>query len=533
MASSLAPVAHSLTTDTTHPRIDVLVQLAVLAALYALINFVMSANTLGPLHQDDYLALGWAGFDLLWPWPRPVSSNIIVLAGSVGPWFSYALLTTLAIVVPLLTLRFFERLFALRTSLAMLVVFGMLVYSHPSAFEQGKLLGVFTNHSSHFFGMLALLWIWDAWTRGGRWRACLALLAIALSILAKEDFVAPPLLLVAYLWWRDWRSPAGATTAGENMTARLPTRWRNGLVLAVCLVVAASLTYALALADNPFVAGLMGGTASNASYAVGLTPTALLDAFRRLTLEYAFWVASLGAAAWVTGLLVLKGRRRELLLVAAITGSLMLPYAMLPNNMPAFRVYSWLAWLSGLVIVVLPLLAKRASSAGPRLTPRMASAATAIVGLALGSAVVLKHRAERAGIVEWYRTTQAIQRNMLDTLIHQRALLADHPNIGISGIQGLSPWSQTNAEYLRNRMGLDNRWIIFVEQDSMFFQIDPAVVDENSLPGKSHVGARQIGQSCKTPDLPVLQFDAAGHGRVTTAREICRLLYKSTIPPQS
>ena len=46
-----------------------------LALAYVLVNFVMTKNSLSPIHQDDYLALGYGYEDMRWWISRPVSTN--------------------------------------------------------------------------------------------------------------------------------------------------------------------------------------------------------------------------------------------------------------------------------------------------------------------------------------------------------------------------------------------------------------------------------------------------------------------------
>ena len=481
-----------------------------LALAYYAINFVLTANSLSPVHQDDYLALGYGFEDMRWGVSRPVSTNLIYFMGEMGPTFSFLLLSAMTVAMALLVLRFVERAFGREFEWHSLLLFSAISFAHMASFEHGKLLGLATTLSSNVAGLLAMCLLWDAWTRKSGGKAMAAVAAYLVAVFAKEDFILPPLVLLAWLWllrlrearaWREAFAP-----------------FETALTLAVACTAAASIAYNFLLTSNPFVSGVAGGAPQDAPYAVDMTPAALASAFWTLTFGYAPLASGLAVAAAAVGMIAKRALRWPLVLVAALILALMLPYALIPNNMPEFRVYGWLPWFGGIVAMVLASLVP----AGDRLALPVRKVASALPALCLAAIVMWQANPHRQGVAGWYALQQGANERMLQSLREHRSSIAREQVVGIVGVDGLSPWSNTDAQFLRRKLYFDNRWIVFVEKDSMFYQIDP-VVDGRTSPrnGKQFVLVEQSSRLCDEPALAVLVFDPSGAATMARAADLC------------
>lgn len=487
-------------------------QFVLLGAVYVLINFVLTRHWLSPVHQDDYLALGYGYEDMRWLVSRPVSTNFIYLMGELGPAIAYPLLAFLTLVMPFLVMRFFQRFFDVRFGWASIVLFGAISFSHMSALEHSKFLGLFTNLTSHCLGLLAMLAILDAWRGRDIGKAALAFVCFTLSAFAKEDFILPPLILLALLAVEEIR-------AGRAVGRRFAlSRWSIAFGVAIGIAAVASIAFNFFLSNNPFVSGVATAGPPTDPYAVSMGPVALAKAFVKLTIGFVpvptlLAVIGLALAWWAR-----PASRLRLLALALTIVALILPYAMIPNNMPDYRAFSWLGWMGGATVLGLLWAADRRASA----RAGMARAACAAIALLVALGVFLQANPQRQAVAGWYREQQATNEAMIATLRTYRSQIAREDAVGIVGIDAPSPWSNTDAQFLRRKLYFDNHWIVFVDKDSMFFQIDPVVGGHaTSASGKQFITVEQTDRLCTHPDLLVLSFDAGGNGRAMRARDWC------------
>jgi hypothetical protein len=473
---------------------------------YWMLDFVFTSNPLSPVHQDDYAVLGADLRDLRFWMERPVSTNLAYLMGQGGPAVAFGVLNLLTAVVPALVLGFVFSLLQLRLTLPLAIAFGVAVFGHTAAYEHGKYLGLITNLTSHFFGTLSLVLLVSAWRRPRVGVAVAAVLSFALSVFAKEDFLLPPLLLLLFMgaeiWWPRSGSAADAGTA--------PGRRRWWLAVSACFALAALASVAFSwLVKNPFL-GAGGSTA--APYAVNLTPASLLSSFQQLTLGYAYWQSIGGAAALLALFVFWRRRRREVLLLAAITFTLVLPYAVIPNRIIEYRVFAWLPWLvAPLVAMVAVVLASRP----PAGIWRQALAMPALALFALPWLIAYEDQARREMVAGWYGSAQRMNENIIRTLVAQQAILNREPVVGIVGVQGLSPWSNTDGNYLQRKLGFANRWVVFVDKPGSFNAVrdaDPSAYVRVSLRDKL----------CANQDMLLVHFTEDGTGSLVRSGPFCK-----------
>lgn len=495
----------------TLPHIELFATLTVLALIYLLINFVLTPNSLSPLQQDDYAMLGTGFSDMRFWIERPLSSNLVFFMGQMGPGFSYFLVNFLTVLNAGMTVLFVARLCSLRFSVSVLVMMGVLSFSDISAFEHGKMLGLITNLSSNFFGILALLLLlvpFDEkraapvpWTKSN----LLGLIAYAMSVFCKEDFLLPPLLLIAYQLLRDWQRPE------PQRLQFLKTGLQTGIALAVLAALGMGFSF---LVKNPFLAGLTGAVQGSGSYAVNLSLDSVFASLNKLTITYIPTQTALAVIAFIAGYWWLPQKRKEIALLVCIIFVLILPYALIPNRILPYRTFGWLPWLAATAGIMIQTVLDRQRNAITHLI---------LHGLILISSVCLYFFLEtpRQIVALWYQTGQAINHNMLQSLEQYRVQLAHQDKVGILGVEGLSPWSNTDAEYLRKKLGFPQHWIVFIEKSTIFNTIEVPQPDKRQVPEEKFKTLQFTTQLCAFPHLVILQFDQQGKATLTNTDSLC------------
>lgn len=436
---------------------------------------------LHPLHHDDYTNLG-RPLEAIWPRPaRPASTLAIALLATAGARAYYVALNFLTLVYPALVILFLARLFGRNPSPFAMGVSAALLFSFPPSLDWAKYTGLMTNLLSGIFGVLALLCIHRGMT-GERRNSVLALGVVfyAVSIFCKEDFVLPVFMLIGfYLTGRDTRLRRRAALALGGAAA--------------CLL--------LLFCYNSGIANSFTKLATSGPYQTRLAPIELVSTFfRYLTLtRYLVAVSIILVVTAVATAVTSRESRRPILLALLMTGSLIAPYSVLPNHIAPYYPYGWLAWMAGVIGICLTILAARSSRA-----PLYASYAI------LAVVAVWQTQSERVMIVHWYAQESNRNERITRTLVANRAALAHFELVGVVGIAGLSPWAHSSGDYLRTRLHLDNRWIVFVPGNDMFYSLDetgPGSSDES-------VQVRSLTEIARWPELPLLVFDETGSGRL-------------------
>lgn len=480
--------------------------LAVLALAYLAFAYVFTPNRPFPYTPDDFSFLAGSREDLSLHWKRPVSANIIFLVAGAGMVASYAVLAASTVLVAWLTFLLLSRVSGVRLGAVPVAAGAVLLFSHAGAFEHGKYLGLMTNLVSHGFGLASLLLLWHGW-RHGRIAWCLAaVLAFLASAFAKEDFLLPPLLLLALLWTIDRHD-------GHAAGPRLPMAARLLLTALLAAVPVGAMAWN-AYDRNPFVAGLFAPERSSPSYEVILAPASLRDALGTLFVGYT-GVATLLAAIVIAVLLVSAPalRTRVAWLVASVV-ALALPYAVIPNNMPGYRAYAWLPWLAGTVAVGLSLW--QTAWAGRAGAWRALPVAVAVL---VGLVAAVAHQGPRRELAARYAEGEAVNRRMLETLEAHRAIVSTAPTVGLLGLEGPSPWCGNGTLYLRYKRGFAQQWIVFAPGPTPCYQ--------TATPGgrrpRYELGltVAPLAQACTLGAMPVLAFEPDGRGRLTSAAAIC------------
>ena len=489
-------------------------ELLALAAIYVLINFVLTPNGPYPVQFDDFSMLGMGVADLGWWWKRPVTANLVFLIAELGRDFAYFVLNTLTVLTAWLVLRFAARVFETEFRWFFVLVFAVLTFSHAVAFEHGRYFGLMTNLISHTFGLWTLLLLWDGWRRASNRHWLVAALTYALSVFAKEDFILPPLLLVAYFWV----APHAQSALSQ------PGSRRRGVLLTLAFIAigVGSLLWGV-LDRNPFVSGLFASDGGNRPYAVDLGASALLRAYWKLVAVLVPVSTTLAGFAAVVVWVTRPHMRRQLLMYMAMIAVLVLPYALLPNRLAGYRAYAWLPWLGAITVVALQVLATRA--VGSEASAGRARPGWIGVTLMLASGVAWFNQAARMELARSYQQGEAINRRIVHSLEENRVAIAAAPVVGLFGLGKVSPWCGNDALYVNNKLGFDNRWMIFVEAPSQCYS--QQAPDRKKRRG-INVSVVPVARLCAAGSLPVLDVAADGSAVLRQAKDWC----KPARPPQ-
>lgn len=488
------------TTDDSSRILRGALALIVLGAIFLTVQYLPLETWPHPVATDDYTNVGSSIADMSTHWKRPVSANLIFFFAHHAPASSYLFLAGLAVINAALVLWLLSVMFDVRIPVVATCAFGIAVFSHVSAFSHAVYLGLLTNLISHLFGMVTLLALWHGWQPGRRHWLWLALGAFALSAFAKEDFLLPPLLLVAFLALRP--------QAADTMPRR--TRW---LVAAVLLGIAVGSMAWQAHVRNPFVAGLFSPETSPAVYAIDLSPAGLASSFWRLLAEFALPVLAVAVVAWIAMFAKLPRYRLALLWYAAVIVTLVLPYAVIPRTIFPARAYAWLPWLVGIAVV--GWASMQSTLASPR-HRALASSAAIVAALLLACA----HWPARTAPVHSYVQQVAMNRRMIGVLTAHREDLVRHPLVGLVGLGEWGPWCAQDALYVNGNLGFHaQRWVVFVPAPTRCYtQQQRDVVRKRGV----NVAVADLSTLCRYGPMPVLAFDPDGAGRLMRADAACR-----------
>ncbi len=459
------------------------VTFGLLLLTYAVLEYVLipSHRPLPfPIHPDDFRNLSESLATII-PWPaRPVSMVLIALLSSAGAPAFYGALFLMTLLCPALVLTFLSRFFERPATPTEVVLFGAAVFALPGSIESPLYTGLITNLSSSVFGWAAMLCLLlglrdpraRAWTTSGVW-------LYALSAFSKEDFLLPPLLLVAGLAWET-------------------RRVRRGLQV-LCTLLFVDLCVA---AYNHRVGSAFTSLDASGPYAKVLSPNSVLRVLGRYIALSPFLSVLTAATLLLAALALweLPALRPRILFGLLVVLFLIAPYTALPNHVFSYYAYGWVPWEVGLILVAgKELAARRPSLRRPLLA---CGAAAAILAVA-------STQAERRAIVLFYRTAQDQCRRMIETLTRNRGALAAEPRIGVLGLETFSPWSLSWGEYLTRRVGLHKKWIVFVESGSIFYPLDS---ERQPQEVERPVVVRPLAEAAEYPEMLFLRFDAAGHG---------------------
>jgi|GEM_PF-1312137 len=489
------PAEPTLPQDSSASIVPILWRALLVALLsHAVINFVLipgNAVVGFPIWHDDYTNLSHISIDLNRARIRPVSTITLMALSMAGPAVFFIALHLLTVAYVALVTTFLAVLFRVRRpAIALLFALSLPVFAFESIVFSYRYTGMITNLLSGTFGTISLLMLLTG-LRGSRrpgFGVGVGVLAFVLSVLSKEDFILPVLLLCAYL------ALPGVTTSRRRRLVAL------ALAAGLGAAVAAYLFFATFMARVPFL-GTAGGT-----YERVLAPASLLATV--VWYLKATTGAKAVAALQLFGLLVgfffgLRRHWRELLLAQLIPLALILAYAPLPHHTNAYYSINWLPWQAGCLMVfgcLLTLLPSRRLRAG------------VLVGLlALAAVPVSLTQRQRRAVLDWYNGHISINRNIVKSLLANRLAIQGSPQVAVLEPPPFNPWFGTDGSFLANRYGLRPRWLILVPRDGEYYR---AVL---RLLGRLNIGSVEtadLSELDRLPPMPVIRFAPDGSGTV-------------------
>ncbi|MFN7919858.1 MAG: hypothetical protein U0Q16_07155 [Bryobacteraceae bacterium] len=456
-----------------------LLALAAVLAAYAVIAFLLvPANTLTgfPVHHDDFRNLSWIHPTLPEP-ARPVSGFLLTLLSSFGIPTYYIALHALVVAYAALVIAALARLFHLRPAPpALAFAAALALLSVETMVEFSKYTGLITGLLSGVTGAAAVALLLSRPSRPATLAGAIAL--TALSGFSKEDFLLPILITATLLAWeqRDRRSIA--------------------LLGAIGLLTAAVFAY-----NRSVSAVYTSGASQFYRQDFRLSSIAMVAEQYLLTSRGAAIAALLQLATLTWNVIAARPIPwPRMLAFHAIATSIALPYLCLPGHTAPYYVFHWAPWqLAGGILVLW------------KLRPGIPAAA-AIAALVLCSIALTQ--STRRSIVEWYRTNQTVNRNIVRTLEANRALIAPHPTAAVEGAPPLSPWFATSGEFLVNRFGFPNRWLIRTPLDGSFAR------EFQARAGSLTMGRNTVVplDSELPPGVPVVKLAPGGNGTASAAR---------------
>jgi hypothetical protein len=464
-----------------------------LSVSYVFVDFLLLHGNrliLFPFQHDDYVNLSPLIGTFSKLWPRPVSRWLIAWTGNLGVEGFYIVLNLLLIAYGALVILFLFQFLESKFSLAAVFLNGVLLFSIPSTLWWAKYTGLMTNLLSGCFGVLALLFLLAVSRRGRIWPfALLATFFYLLSIFSKEDFVLPPLLLAGYLALFGSANRQKVSAALVGILGSL-----GGLIV-----------YNTFLIRRPFFGSVASGT-----YRIELSPASVVSTcLRYLRMDrysLALLFGFLGAV--IAGVAILARRRRSVVLIGAMTLSLIAPYGVLPGHVSGFYSFGWLAWMAASPFAVAGAILERF----PRLGARLLLAAGAV---AFATWAAWTTRVDRQNSVDWFQLMSGFNRNVVRSLIENKPAITREERVGVLGVSSFSPWTGSLGDYLVRRLGFHNKWLVFVSEDSPFRKIDGRTV----IQGKAPITVLPLQDAASFGDLLFVQFNQEGRGTLGRGRE--------------
>jgi hypothetical protein len=461
-----------------------------LAANYLLIRGNAPIST--PVHHDDYTALGLSpSLELLFS-PRPTSMIISSLLSSTGIAGYYLAINMFAALYAALVFFFVQLLFDGSLRMVSLLFFAALAFASPASLEFGKYIGLVSNSSSGILGALALICFIKAFRKGGMAWPMGAICLYGLTALAKEDFLSIPLALVVYLSIVEKSDTSGRRTVG---------------LVSGCLLVLAIFAVDSIFSASPFLAGITGVAGS--PYSIGFYPSSIV----RTSLTYLFgsaylMIISLLSIVTVVALAVCKRQKVMPASFVLVTVLLLVgPYSLLPNHVYSYYTYTWTTWECALVSIGTPLVLEQCGR------NRRLLLQSIFCGLCFVPLYVTYP--EKQAVAHWYRVAADYNRSVLRSLEAMKPVLEKEEVVGIEGVDGvLSPFSRNEGTYLKKRLGLKNRWVVFVSGDSMFFATDK----EFSRGSQKPITVILKSRMCEFSDMLILEIARDG---TASARRGC------------
>jgi hypothetical protein len=491
-----------------------------------IINYVFlpkNTFTFVAFGPDDYSLLRYTDFARIFSLhnfyeSRPVSTAVAKIASVIGVGFGFAFLNLLMVLYAALVFVF-VRLFLRQISVSKFfswtaaVTAAVVIFSAPQIISHTKHFGGIVSFTSIVFGITAMLMLLQA-NRAqdlGKWGiyGSAAILSCFLSVMAKEDFILPVLILAGGLWVGDLR---------EVNLMRLFAKRRDLIILFFMLIVALFAVYFnLRIAPNPHL--LVGDPTYEQDWAFLSIAKTILKYHK---LHFYIQVIDLAFLCGVVIAIVASSElRSKIIVLFLVIVAIRLPYAVLPQKVSEYYVYNWYLWEVAALTMLGALLFSKLHAWYYEKHPISARRYGAYVA-AISSCLIcvvwlilpLNTYMQRSVQLNWYREQGEINLNIIDTLLEYKTQLARYETIGIFRAPPLNPWLEPGGTFLRNRYGFSNKWILFINIDEN--PLGQIIVDAQKALGFPTVAVSGWGmeQFTEFRNIPMLIFGKNGKGRL-------------------
>jgi len=145
------------------------------------------------------------------------------------------------------------------------------------------------------------------------------------------------------------------------------------------------------------------------------------------------------------------------------------------------------------------------------------------ISVAFSVIILAQMDPKRQSMARWYKNQQILNKNIIGSLIQNSDMISKEKIVAVRGVKGLSPWSNTDAGFIRNKIKLPNKWVLLIDENSQFYSINYSF--KNSEVHKkieqSHVLVAKTSELCEMPDMLLLDFDENGAGSAYRSGQLC------------
>lgn len=409
-----------------------------------------------PVHHDDYSNYASGGGAFTWSWIRPLSTYAIYLLAKMGPdWVigGARFLTGLYVYLVWQLLCEFCRP---RYYWLTLVLFSALIFSAPIAVEYARYTGVITHMMSGCLGLVAVIFLFRSVASSANRVMIVSAVFLILSALAKEDFIFFYAISLVYI----------ALFLKPDNPKKIIGWGVGGLVVSFLSVTKAKFTSA---------SSFLGVMDSSSTYYIDTSVVSVV----KTVLHYltgASHPAMHSHGLFVFGMIcfsflvvmILYARNSALpktayFIVAVFC--LIAPYSILPNHVNAYYEFIWLPLiLAGTFMALTELSASLAKDSAKYSKQRIPISVFFILALTLS----IFDYSGRKSVAAWYDSVMTSNAITLEQLQAQKTEINQLKNVCITGADSFSPWYLHGGQYLRNVMGLNATWYIFMDSNSPY-----------------------------------------------------------------
>ncbi|QRX81010.1 hypothetical protein [Glaciimonas sp. PAMC28666] len=403
-----------------------------------------------PVHHDDYTNYAATTHNLSWG-VRPLSGFLISALSSIGPNFLIWTIRFLAVIYVFLCLSLFELTEPKNYRWWLACFFAVLLFSSPMVVEYSRYTGMITHLVSGCLGVVSVIYLRKAFSNNSLRFAWMALIAIILSVTAKEDFLV--LFAFSYLY----------LFLSFSAVKEVRLIGLAGLLIASSLVIAFKVFSATQF---------LGVVSQSSSYYVNISPVSIA----KTMVEYlsganhpAMYMHGnmVIACVFITLLMTLISKKLYRLNALYFLGcafSVMLPYSLLPNHVNAYYEYIWLPFL--FIAAYCSVIGGAHSISSSVKWTRIARYVAPIVLILSAILVANIDFSGRKSVAAWYDQRAQESSAVLASITEQSLKARPNDALCVLGANEFSPWYMHNGEYLSRVMGLEHKWFVYVPKNS-------------------------------------------------------------------